>query len=279
MPHMKDKVAIVTGAGNGIGRAVAMLLAREGAHVIVNDLGTAPDGSGHDPEVAATVVQEIVEAGGSASASSADVSTTAGAQSVADLAHEQFGAIDAWINAAGIRRDQSLNQMRPDAFDTVVATHLRATFLCTQAAARSMWKTGGRIVNTTSVAGMLGNLGQANYAAAEAGVYGLTRTASIELQRQGITVNAVAPLARTRLTSDLPMFEKVESLTAEHVAPAYLFFASDLCGDRTGQVLAIAGGKVSVYEVTESAGQYKEGANGPWRAEEIGEHWDVIARR
>jgi NAD(P)-dependent dehydrogenase (short-subunit alcohol dehydrogenase family) len=106
----------------------------------------------------------------------------------------------------------------------------------------------------------------------------LTRTASIELQRFGIRVNAVAPLARTRLTEDLPMFQKVESLTPEHVAPAYLFLASDLCGDLTGQVLAVAGGKLSAYRLVESPGQYKETAGGRWQAEEIAEHWEIIAK-
>jgi NAD(P)-dependent dehydrogenase (short-subunit alcohol dehydrogenase family) len=278
MTHMKDKVAIVTGAGNGIGRGVALLLAQEGAKVIVNDLGTTPDGTGTDPEVAQATVRRIRETGGTALASVANVATSEGARSVVELAMNEFGTVDALVNAAGIRRDRALTKMDEAAFDAVIATHLRATFLCTQAAALAMRKSGGRIVNTTSVAGLLGNLGQANYAAAEAGVYGLTRTASIELQQHGITVNAVAPLARTRLTRDLPMFEKVESLSVEHVAPAYLFFASDLCADLTGQVLAVAGGKLSAYQLVESSGQYKETAGGHWQADEIADHWEVIAK-
>ena len=278
MTHMMDKVAIVTGAGNGIGKAVACLFAQHGAKVVVNDLGTTPEGTGTEPRVAQDTVRNIREAGGTAIASTANVATAEGARSVVDLAISEFGALDALVNAAGIRRDRSLTKMDEAAFDAVIATHLRGTFLCTQAAARAMRHSGGRIVNTTSVAGMLGNLGQANYAAAEAGVYGLTRTASIELQQHGITVNAVAPLARTRLTEDLPMFARVESLTPEHVAPAYLFFASDLCGDSTGQVLAVAGGRLSVYRVVETPGQYKESARGLWTAEEIAEHWEVIAK-
>ncbi len=278
MTHMKNKVAIVTGAGNGIGEAVARLLAEEGAKVVVNDLGTAPDGAGADPEVAQAAVQRIRAAGGTALASTANVATIDGARSVVELAVGEFGALDALVNTAGIRRDRSLTKMDEAAFDAVLATHLRSTFLCTQAAALAMRQSGGRIVNTTGLAGMLGNLGQANYAAAEAGVYGLTRTASIELQQHGITVNAVAPLARTRLTEELPMFEKVDSLTVEHVAPAYLFFASDLCADLTGQVLSVAGGKLSAYRLAESSGQYKETEGGRWQAEEIADYWEVIAK-
>jgi NAD(P)-dependent dehydrogenase (short-subunit alcohol dehydrogenase family) len=173
-------------------------------------------------------------------------------------------------------RDKTLLKMDVEMWDAVIDVHLKGTFLCTQAAATHMKAQGGRIVNTTSVSGMLGNFGQANYAAAKAGIYGLTRTASIELQRYGITVNAVAPIAKTRMTHDLPMFEKVETLTPEHVAPAHLFFASDLCGDRTGHVLAVAGGKLSVYRVVESAGKFKETDEGIWSAAQIAEHWDGI---
>src|SRR5690606_10628830 len=145
--------------------------------------------------------------------------------------------------------------------------HLTGTFLCLRAAARVMKDRGvrGSIVNTTSVSGLLGNFGQANYSAAKAGIYGLTRTASIELQRYGIRVNAVAPLAKTRMTEDLPMFEKIdESLSPEHVAPAHVFLASDLSRDVSGVVLAVAGQRMSVYKVVESAGKYKEKDLGPW---------------
>ena len=137
----------------------------------------------------------------------------------------------------------------------------------------------GSIVNTTSVSGLLGNFGQSNYAAAKAGIYGLTRTASIELQRYGISVNAVAPVAKTRMTEDLPMFAKIEgTLSAEHVAPAHLFLASDLCGERTGIVLAVAGARMSIYKVVESAGQFKESDGGIWTAGEIEQHFDAIAK-
>jgi NAD(P)-dependent dehydrogenase (short-subunit alcohol dehydrogenase family) len=137
----------------------------------------------------------------------------------------------------------------------------------------------GRFVNTTSISGLLGNFGQTNYSAAKAGIYGLTRTASIELQRYGIMVNAVAPVAKTRMTEDLPMFAKIEdTLSPEHVAPAHLYLASDLSGDKTGLVLAVAGARMSVFKVVESAGKYKEADGGVWTASEIAEHFEAIAK-
>jgi NAD(P)-dependent dehydrogenase (short-subunit alcohol dehydrogenase family) len=162
---------------------------------------------------------------------------------------------------------------RPPAFDAVVRVHLKSTFLCTQRFAKHRVAKGGggRVVNTTSVSGMLGNFGQANYAAAKAGIYGFTRTASIELQKHRITVNCVAPIAKTRMTEDLPMFTNVETLTPDHVAPAVLFLASDACGEKTGWVLAAAGARMYAFRVVETAGRFKEETGGVWTAEEIAE--------
>ena len=136
---------------------------------------------------------------------------------------------------------------------------------------------GGRIVNTTSVSGMIGNFGQANYSAAKAGIYGLTRTIAIELQKHHITVNAIAPVAKTRLTEDLPMFQGMDTLTPEHVAPAALFLGSELCGDKTGNVLAVAGAQMYIYKVMQSSGRFKDD-NATWTAQEIADNWDAIAR-
>jgi NAD(P)-dependent dehydrogenase (short-subunit alcohol dehydrogenase family) len=182
------------------------------------------------------------------------------------------------VNNAGILRDKTLLKMELEMWDSVIAVHLRGTFLCLQAAARRMKDRGtrGSIINTTSVSGMLGNFGQANYSAAKAGIYGLTRTASIELQRYGIRVNAVAPVAKTRMTEDLPMFEKIETLSPEHVAGAHVFLASDLSKDVSGTVLAVAGARMSVYKVVESAGKFKEADGGVWTAREIAEHFEAI---
>lgn len=282
MGLLSGKVTVITGAGNGIGRCTALLFAREGAHVVVNDIGQARDGSGPESSTAADeVVQEIQKAGGSAIASVHDVGSEDGANGLIELAVQKFGAIDVLINNAGIVRDKTLLKMTCDQWETVLRVHLTGTFLCMRAAATRMKQRGqgGRIVNTTSISGMLGNFGQANYAAAKAGIYGLTRTASIELQRYGICVNAVAPLAKTRMTDDLPMFEKIkDSMTAEHVAPAHLFFASELSEGRTGHVLSVTGGKLSIYRMVESPGRFKEADNGVWTAQEIQSHFDSISK-
>jgi NAD(P)-dependent dehydrogenase (short-subunit alcohol dehydrogenase family) len=261
MGLLDGKVAVITGAGGGIGRAEALLFAKEGAKVVVNDLGGMRDG-------------------GSAIANYDSVATATGAQGIVKSAVDAFGRLDILVNNAGILRDKTLLKMDEAMWDVVISVHLRGTFLCAQAAARQMIDQGGggRIVNTTSLSGMLGNFGQANYAAAKAGIYGLTRTAAIELQKHRISVNALAPIAKTRMTEDLPMMQGMESLTPEHIAPGALFLSSDLCADRTGHVLAISGARVYVYKVVESAGQFKESDNGVWTAQEISDHWDVISK-
>jgi NAD(P)-dependent dehydrogenase (short-subunit alcohol dehydrogenase family) len=290
---MNGRVVIVTGAGGGIGRAHALAFAREGARVLVNDLGGPRDGSdgsggsetGGSP--AAAVVEEIVKAGGTAVANRDSVSTAAGAAAIVAAAVAAFGRVDVLVNNAGILRDRTLLKLDEADFDAVIAVHLKGTFLCTQAFARQIVaqngetpsgeeRAGGRVVNTTSVSGMLGNFGQANYAAAKAGIYGLTRTLAIELQKHRITVNALAPIAKTRMTEDLPMFQGMESMTPEHVAPAAVFLGSERCGDRTGYVLAVAGSRMYAFKVVESAGKFKDEGAGVWTADEIAEHWDAI---
>lgn len=280
MALLEGKVAIVTGAGNGIGRATALLFAAEGASVVVNDVGGARDGSGSASSAADAVVAEIRDRGGRAEPNYDSVASQAGAQNLVQTAISRFGRVDVLINNAGILRDKTLLKMELAMWEAVVAVHLTGSFLCTQAAALHMKDQGaGSIVNTTSVSGLLGNFGQANYSAAKAGIYGLTRTASIELQRYGIRVNAVAPIAKTRMTEDLPMMEKIEgTLSPEHVAPAHLFLASDLSRDVTGTVLSVAGSRMSVYKVVESAGKYKESDGGIWSAQEIAEHFDTIGK-
>jgi NAD(P)-dependent dehydrogenase (short-subunit alcohol dehydrogenase family) len=280
MALLDGKVAIVTGAGGGIGRAHARLLAREGAKVVVNDVGGARDGVGADSSPANQVAEEIAKAGGVAVANHDSVSTTAGAAGIVKTALDAFGRVDVLVNNAGILRDKSFLKMDEAMWDAVVEVHLKGTYLCSQVFAKQIVAQGGggRIVNTTSVSGMLGNFGQANYSAAKAGIYGLTRTMSIELQKHRITVNAIAPIAKTRMTEDLPMFQGVDTLTAEHIAPSALFLASDLCGDRTGHVLAIAGARVYAFKVVETAGRFKETDNGIWTAQEIADSWDAIVK-
>jgi NAD(P)-dependent dehydrogenase (short-subunit alcohol dehydrogenase family) len=277
---LEGKVAIITGAGGGIGRAEALLFAREGAKVVVNDLGGARDGTGSSDAMASQVVEEIRAAGGTAVANFDSVATPEGAASIVKTAVDAFGRVDVLVNNAGILRDKTMLKMDEAMWDVVIAVHLKGTFLCSQAAAKQMIGQGGggRIINTTSVSGMMGNFGQANYAAAKAGIYGFTRTAAIELQKHRITVNAVAPIAKTRLTEDLPMFQSgMETLTPDHIAPAALFLGSDLCADRTGHVLAVAGSQMYIYKVVQSAGKFKdEGA--AWTAQEIAENWDAISK-
>jgi NAD(P)-dependent dehydrogenase (short-subunit alcohol dehydrogenase family) len=285
MGLLDGKVAIITGAGNGIGRAHALLFASEGASVVVNDVGGARDGTGSDASAADAVVKEIAQAGGKAVASHASVATAEGAASIVKAGVDAFGKVDILVNNAGILRDKTFLKMDEAMWDVVVEVHLKGTFLCSQAFVKQVLAQAGaggggsaRVVNTTSVSGMMGNFGQANYAAAKAGIYGLTRTMSIELQKHRITVNALAPIAKTRLTEDLPMFQGVETMTAEHISPAALFLASDLCGDRTGHVLAVAGARLYAFKVIETPGKFKDEERGVWTPQEIAEHWDAIVK-
>ena len=285
MSLLEGKVAIITGAGNGIGRAHALLFAQEGASVVVNDIGGARDGTGEGAAAADLVVKEITAAGGKAVASHASVATPEGASSIVKAGVDAFGKVDILVNNAGILRDKSFLKMDEGMWDVVLAVHLKGSFLCSQAFVKQLLAqaaagttTGGRVVNTTSVSGMMGNFGQTNYSAAKAGIYGLTRTMSIELQKHKITVNALAPIAKTRMTDDLPMFQGVETMTPEHISPAALFLASDLCADRTGHVLAVAGGRLYAFKVIETPGKFKDEAQGVWTANEIAENWDAIVK-
>src|SRR6185312_12695351 len=281
MGLLDGKVAIVTGAGGGIGRSHALLFAREGAKVVVNDLGGPRDGSGADESAAEKVVGEIRAAGGQAAANHDNVATHEGAAGIVKSAMDAFGRVDILVNNAGILRDKTFLKLEEPNFDAVIAVHLKGTFLVSQAVVKQMVQQGegGRVVNTTSVSGMMGNFGQANYAAAKAGIYGLTRTMSIELQKHRITVNALAPIAKTRMTEDLPMFQHGrDALTPDHIAPAALFLASPLCGDRTGYVLAVAGARMYAFKVVETAGKFKDDAAGVWTPQEIADNWDAIVK-
>jgi NAD(P)-dependent dehydrogenase (short-subunit alcohol dehydrogenase family) len=281
MGLLDGKVAIVTGSGNGIGRSHALLFAKEGAKVLVNDLGGPRDGTASDSSAAEKVVAEIKAAGGQAAANHDNVATAEGAAGIVKSAVDAFGRVDILVNNAGILRDKTFLKLEETNFDAVISVHLKGTFLVSQAAVKQMvaQNEGGRVVSTTSVSGMMGNFGQANYAAAKAGIYGLTRTMSIELQKHRITVNALAPIAKTRMTEDLPMFQHGrDALTPDHIAPAALFLASPLCGDRTGYVLAVAGARMYAFKVVETAGKFKDDAAGVWTPQEIADNWDAIVK-
>jgi NAD(P)-dependent dehydrogenase (short-subunit alcohol dehydrogenase family) len=277
---LDGKVAIVTGAGGGIGREHALALAREGARMVVNDLGGDRHGGGRGSEMADKVVEEIRAAGGEAVASYDSVASREGADGMVWAALSKFGRLDILVNNAGILRDRTILNMAEEDFDRVLAVHLRGTFLCTQAAARAMKMQGkgGRIVNTTSLSGLLGNFGQGNYGAAKAGVYGFTRVAALELQRIGVTVNAVAPVALTRMTSDLAMMKGAseKDLGPHLISPVVVFLASDLAASITGQVVGVEGGRIFLYRMETSEGVVKETATGLWSPLEIKEAWERI---
>src|SRR3989442_9534006 len=204
---LEGRVAIATGAGGGIGSEHALTCAREGAKVVVNDLGSDRHGGGKGAELADKTVADIKAAGGEATANYDSVATREGADGILWTALNKYGRVDVLVNNAGILRDKTLLNMSEQDFDLVIDVHLRGTFLCTQAAGR-VFKTqgkGGRIVNTTSLSGLLGNFGQVNYAAAKGGIYSLTRTASMEIQRIAVMLNGTGPLRLTRMTEDLQM--------------------------------------------------------------------------
>ncbi|HLM63899.1 MAG TPA: SDR family oxidoreductase [Acidimicrobiales bacterium] len=253
------RVAIVTGAGRGIGREHALLLAAQGAKVVVNDLGGARDGSGTDATPAQQVVDEIAAAGGEAVANADDISDFAGAENLIKTAVGTFGRLDALINNAGILRDRMLVNMTEAEWDAVIKVHLKGTFGPTHFAAnhwRERSKAGeevdARIINTTSPSGIYGNVGQTNYGAAKAGIASFTIIAAKELARYGVTVNAIAPAAITRMTEDLGMGnledEARERMSPRHIAPIVCWLASPLSAGVTGRVFDVTGRMLSVSE-------------------------------
>jgi NAD(P)-dependent dehydrogenase (short-subunit alcohol dehydrogenase family) len=223
------KVAIVTGAGGGLGRAHALELARRGARVVVNDLGGAVDGSGGSSQAANDVVAEIKALGGEAVANGGSVADREGARSIVRDAVDAYGTVDILINNAGILRDKSFAKMALDDFELVLRVHLLGSVYCTQAAWPIMAeKNWGRVVMTTSSSGLYGNFGQSNYGAAKMALVGLMNTLKLEGERKNIRVNAIAPVAATRMTSDLGMPEEVfKALKPELVTPAVLYLCSE----------------------------------------------------
>jgi len=238
---LENRVAVVTGAGRGIGRQFARCLAREGARVVVNDVGAALDGLGTEEDPATQVCKEIEAAGGVAVPSLESVSDFEAAGRIIQTAVDAFGQIDVLVNNAGIIRDRSLLKMSEDDFDAVIAVHLKGTFNCTRHAAERMKEAGyGRIINITSSAGLRGNFGQTNYGAAKAGMMGMTFIWALELGRYGITVNAMAPAGATRMTASLYERSGTEPPPEQNPAlnaPLVAFLASEQAGYVNGQIL------------------------------------------
>jgi len=254
----EGRVAIVTGAGRGLGREHALMLAAHGARVVVNDLGAQVDGSGRDASLAAQTVADIKNAGGEAVINGDDVSSWAGAKNMIDQAVRTWGRLDVVVNNAGILRDRMLVNMSEEEWDAVIQVHLKGTFAPSRHAA-SYWrevnkKTGdpvmGRIINTTSTSGIYGNVGQTNYGAAKAGIAAFTIIAARELKRIGVTVNAVSPSAQTRMTEGLRALnaEQRAMRDPKWVSPVVTYLASEVAQDITGRVIQAGVGRIAVCE-------------------------------
>ena len=280
MGRLDGRVAIVTGAGRGIGRSVARLLASEGAWVVVNDLGVSVDGSGPDSGPAGVVAAEIAAAGGRAIASGADVSDFGAAEGLIGTALEEFGRLDVLVNAAGILRDRMVFNMTEQEWDDVIRVHLKGTFATTRFAA-AHWRSRhdetaqNRIINFTSVSGLHGSPGQPNYAAAKMGIVGLTYSCAHSLAKYGVTVNAVSPAAATRMTDSVPAGRRraraaaADERSPDNVAPVVAYLACERSGWITGRIIHSAGYEIALYNNPEPVSRVI--GTGPWDADALGD--------
>ena len=278
----EGRVVIVTGAGRGIGREHALELARQGARVVVNDLGGSSGGDGRDAGPAAEVVAEIRRLGGEAIANAADVSDWEQSAALVRAASEAFGRLDALVNNAGILRDRMFVNTQVEEWDAIMRVHLRGHFCPTRHAcaywrdrAKAGERVAARIVNTSSGAGLQGSVGQSNYAAAKAGIAALTLVQAVELARYGITANAIAPSARTRLTEEVfpDMMRRPEqgfdAMDPANIAPLVVWLCSEASGDVSGRVFEIEGGKVSVADGWRAGPTIDRG--GRWDPTDVGD--------
>ncbi|MEO8113772.1 MAG: SDR family NAD(P)-dependent oxidoreductase [Phenylobacterium sp.] len=274
MGLLDGKVAIITGAGNGLGEAYAKLFAREGAAVVVNDLGGARDGVGADRSAAQKVVDAIVAEGGRAVANGDDVSSVAGGENILKTAIDAFGQVDILVCNAGILRDRTFANTTEADWDAVVKVHLKGTY-CTALPVWKWMKDNGKpgvMVLTSSTSGLYGNFGQANYGAAKAGIWGMMRVLSIEGRKYGIRVWGLAPGAFTRLTSDLPGMRDREpdpTMLPDNIAPAVLYMVSDLSKEHTGKMLGASGRGVREIKMLQTDGFKPELG---WTAQDLAAH-------
>jgi NAD(P)-dependent dehydrogenase (short-subunit alcohol dehydrogenase family) len=267
------RVAVVTGAGGGIGRAYARLLAARGARVVVNDLGGGVDGQGASGAAADRVVAEIRAAGGVAIGNADSVGTAEGGRAIVQSALDEFGRLDIVINNAGILRDATLHKMTPESFESVVAVHLLGSFYVSQPAFVHMREAGyGRLVMTTSAAGLYGNFGQVNYSAAKLGLVGMAKSIAHEGAKYGIKANAIAPVAYTRMTSDLFPAEFADKLGVEKVTPLVVFLAHE-SNQSTGETYTVGGGRIARAFVAEGPGWVKKDE---LSVEDVAENWTAI---
>ena len=255
---LEGRVAIVTGGGRGIGAAVAQAMAEHGAAVLVNDLGTSHSGEGADASPAEEVVQKILAAGGRAAANADSVASFEGATRMVSEARRHFGRLDIVVNVAGILRDRMLHKMSPDDWQGVIDVHLGGHFFMCRAAINLFREQNyGRIINFTSTSGLIGNLGQTNYGAAKLGIVAFTRNLALESQRKGITANAIAPFAWTRMIATIPAKDEaaerrltnLKRMKPEDIAPVCVYLASEDAAHITGQTFGVRAGELMVFSV------------------------------
>jgi NAD(P)-dependent dehydrogenase (short-subunit alcohol dehydrogenase family) len=253
---LKDRVAVITGAARGIGREIALMMAGLGARVVVNDYGGSEAGQGAGQAPADEVVNEIRKAGGEAVANYDSVATMAGGERIVQAAVGAFGRVDIVVNNAGILRDRMIFNMTEEEWDAVINTHLKGTFAVTRAAApRMKEQRSGRFINMTSTSGLVGNIGQANYAAAKLGIVGLTKVVALDMARYNVTANCISPFAWTRMIGTIPTeteaqktrVEKIKKMSPAHIAPVAAFLASDAAKDVTGQVFGVRGKEIMLF--------------------------------
>ena len=250
------KVAIVTGAGRGIGRAIALLMAGEGAHVVVNDIGASLDGAGSDAGPAGAVVKEIEAAGGKAIASTVSIVDPKGAETIVKEAVDAFGRVDIVVNNAGILRDRIFHKMSWSDWSDVIAVHLNGSFNMSRAVAEHFREqNSGAFVHMTSTSGLIGNFGQANYMAAKLGIAGLSRAIALDMARFNVRSNAIAPFAWSRMIGSIPAeteqekkrVEKLQQMTPEKIAPLVVYLSSDRAADVSGQIFSVRNNEIFLF--------------------------------